>query len=255
MRMACHCYESPTSTGLYGGYPSACNTRNFLTDTTWRERLATGEMPFDTSELGGTQATFPAKMVKEVTFGAADVYESCPSAGAGWGDPLEREPEVIAGDVRFGEVSPEVAESIYGVVVRGDFSVDSTQTEALRAATREARLTWPVTQRLATAPARSAAGQLVAYHGDKASFEAIGGEVYFRCGCGAVIAPAKENWKNYACTSATEAHDLGPRITLHAELEVNRYACPVCARLLDVEVKRRDEPALFDVEITTRGAA
>ena len=31
-RFACHCYESPISTGLFGGYPAACNTRRMLKD-------------------------------------------------------------------------------------------------------------------------------------------------------------------------------------------------------------------------------
>src|SRR5207253_7335027 len=46
------------------------------------------------------------------------------TGGGGWGDPFEREPELVLQDVLRGLVSPESAERDYGVVVRGDEVVD-----------------------------------------------------------------------------------------------------------------------------------
>jgi N-methylhydantoinase B len=40
------------------------------------------------------------------------------TGGGGWGDPFEREPELVARDVARGLVSPEAAERDYGVVIR-----------------------------------------------------------------------------------------------------------------------------------------
>ena len=40
------------------------------------------------------------------------------TGGGGWGDPFEREPELVPQDVLRGSVSPESAERDYGVVVR-----------------------------------------------------------------------------------------------------------------------------------------
>jgi N-methylhydantoinase B len=42
------------------------------------------------------------------------------NAGGGWGDPFERDPELVKRDVRDGYVTVEGAERDYGVVVRGD---------------------------------------------------------------------------------------------------------------------------------------
>jgi N-methylhydantoinase B len=42
------------------------------------------------------------------------------TGGGGWGDPFEREPELVLQDVRRGLVSAESAERDYGVVIRGD---------------------------------------------------------------------------------------------------------------------------------------
>ena len=61
-----------------------------------------------------------------------DLYTSFSSGGGGWGDPLERDPEKVAEDVRNEIASDEAAREIYGVVVEKDFAVDSQATKDLR---------------------------------------------------------------------------------------------------------------------------
>ncbi len=52
--------------------------------------------------------------------------------GGGWGDPLEREPDLVALEIRQGLVTVEGARR-YGVVIGNDGKVDSAATAALRA--------------------------------------------------------------------------------------------------------------------------
>jgi len=52
--------------------------------------------------------------------------------GGGWGDPLERDPEAVRADVVAELVSREAARSEYGVVIRGDLSLDAPATRRLR---------------------------------------------------------------------------------------------------------------------------
>jgi N-methylhydantoinase B len=52
--------------------------------------------------------------------------------GGGYGDPLQREAERVAEDVRLGLITPEVARHAYGVVVDGKGAIDQTATEVLR---------------------------------------------------------------------------------------------------------------------------
>jgi N-methylhydantoinase B len=111
------------------------------------------------------------------------------------------------------------------------------------------RLSWPFAKTLADRPAKDAKGTRLALAGDRAALEKVGSRSYFRCDCGCCIAPADENWKPYARQSSASAAQLGPRISLHAELEAVRYACPECARLLDVEIKLKSDPALYDFEL------
>jgi N-methylhydantoinase B len=58
-------------------------------------------------------------------------------SGAGWGDPLDRDPEAVADDVRQGFVSHDAALASYGVVLDPDScEVDAEATTALRAGRR-----------------------------------------------------------------------------------------------------------------------
>ena len=249
LRMACHCYESPTSFGLFGGYPSACNRRRFVKNAGADAELAADRVPYDTAKLGGDLQNFPAKVSRPVEFTNRDIWESGPSAGAGWGDPVERAPEDVRDDIEMGFVSRDMARALYGVAFAADGTVDDAATNARRAEMKRERLSWPFAKTLADRPAKDAKGTRLALAGDRAALERVGSRSYFRCECGCCIAPADENWKPYARQSSASAAQLGPRISLHAELEAVRYACPDCARLLDVEIKLKSDPALYDFEL------
>jgi N-methylhydantoinase B len=60
--------------------------------------------------------------------------------GGGFGDPLARDPALVAGDVRRGVVTPDRAREDYGVVIGGGAAlVDVDATTELRAASRDTR--------------------------------------------------------------------------------------------------------------------
>jgi N-methylhydantoinase B len=62
------------------------------------------------------------------------------TGGGGWGDPLQRDPDRVARDVRWGKVSVSAAAADYGVVLAGDDRVvDKAETQRLRADMRAAR--------------------------------------------------------------------------------------------------------------------
>jgi N-methylhydantoinase A/oxoprolinase/acetone carboxylase beta subunit/N-methylhydantoinase B/oxoprolinase/acetone carboxylase alpha subunit len=68
------------------------------------------------------------------TIGRDTVYHHRMAGGGGWGDPLERDAEAVARDVRDEKVGLESAREHYGVVLRRDGSVDDEATAELRAA-------------------------------------------------------------------------------------------------------------------------
>ena len=68
---------------------------------------------------------------------AGEVIRIRTTGGGGWGDPLERDPELVVRDVVWRKVSREAALATYGVVLSGDdlddLGHDPTATAAERA--------------------------------------------------------------------------------------------------------------------------
>jgi N-methylhydantoinase B len=58
--------------------------------------------------------------------------------GGGWGDPLQRDPELVCEDVAEGLISAASARKHYGVVLRDGGSFDETATRRLRQRLRAA---------------------------------------------------------------------------------------------------------------------
>ncbi len=105
--------------GLYGGNPGApsCNLMN----------------PADSDERLDSKLT--------ITMRSGDIFRHELAGGGGWGDPLERAPDLVLKDVRNELLSPERARTDYGVVVdTGHWIVDDAATDRLRADIRVMRV-------------------------------------------------------------------------------------------------------------------
>jgi N-methylhydantoinase B len=63
---------------------------------------------------------------------AGDMVRIETAIGGGFGNPLERDPKLVAEDVREGYLPREDAEAAYGVVLDDALEVDEAATEALR---------------------------------------------------------------------------------------------------------------------------
>lgn len=85
----------------------------------------------------GTQ-TIVGNKVEDVAIEAGDVLHFITWGGGGWGDPLERDPELVGKEIRQGLVTPAGAKA-YGVVADGEGVVDAAATEKLRAEIRAGR--------------------------------------------------------------------------------------------------------------------
>lgn len=85
----------------------------------------------------GSEQWLPAKC-EGIKVNEGDLLYFNTWGGGGWGDPYERDPELVRADVARGLVSAEGARR-YGVVIAGDGAVDGAATEALRTQLREER--------------------------------------------------------------------------------------------------------------------
>jgi N-methylhydantoinase B len=86
---------------------------------------------------GPSERTLPG-LVDDEQLAAGTLVRIDTTGGGGWGDPLEREPALVALDVLQGKVSREAAHADYGVVFVLD-ELDADATTALRESLRAAR--------------------------------------------------------------------------------------------------------------------
>ncbi len=109
--------------GLFGGRAGRC--------AALLVRRAGDQRFRDFTDAFGTAS--PSKL-SGVVLRAGDVVRIESAGGGGFGDPLEREPELVLADVREGFVTREAAGREYGVAIGADDGVDLEGTAALRRA-------------------------------------------------------------------------------------------------------------------------
>jgi N-methylhydantoinase B len=85
----------------------------------------------------GTREVLPSKC-HDVPVAPGDVLHFVTWGGGGWGDPLQRDPALVATEVRRGLVTADGARR-YGVVLAADGGVDDGATSELREQLRAAR--------------------------------------------------------------------------------------------------------------------
>jgi N-methylhydantoinase B len=97
--------------GLFGGLPGSVNLA-FINE--------------------GTESQRELKAKEALELSKNDTYTTYPSGGGGWGDPMEREMDMVRMDVKNGLVSLENARKLYGVELMDDYSVNYEETARLR---------------------------------------------------------------------------------------------------------------------------
>src|SRR6202046_3822835 len=100
------------------------------------------------SAAAGSRAAVVAPAAGEPVL-AGQIVRVVTTGGGGWGDPLEREPDLVQRDVIEGKVSLSAARDDYGVVLNADggkerFAVDEAATAALRGKLKAARTKEPL---------------------------------------------------------------------------------------------------------------
>lgn len=134
--------------GLFGGYGCPAYPLGKIKGVNVFDTLKTEPelVKFSMVELMNEQAIPGAKYIMQdagMNFEQChegEVYMICQGAGGGYGDVLERDPELVMKDVEEGLISPELAAKIYRVEFdRRSLAVDAEATKAARATEREAR--------------------------------------------------------------------------------------------------------------------
>lgn len=133
------CWQVPPN-GAFGGYPGTASRFTLTNGAGVDELLAQGRIPVSAEELDTPPQALQGKQFGMLV-GPGDLVTLRSGGGAGYGDPLEREPAAVATDVRAGILTVEAAEVAYGVVVQGG-EVDEHATTARRDRIRADRRAW-----------------------------------------------------------------------------------------------------------------
>lgn len=129
----------PKTPALLGGYPGSRGETKVRHDTDIHDRLVSNELPEEIDTLGGTEIQTVGKG-DPISLSDESVVEWWWGSSSGYGDPLDREPERVADDVRAGSVSRDHSQKIYGVVLTPEGEVDQSATETRREEIRQERL-------------------------------------------------------------------------------------------------------------------
>ena len=133
------CVAFPSNGGINGGFPGSASRHLIRRNSNVRELIAMGRMPQRLEDVSGKIELLNAKC--QTTQAQEDFYEITFFGGAGFGDPLDRPPELVKADVTKGLVSREAAFGLYGVVLdTRSNGVDAAASEARRREIRCQRL-------------------------------------------------------------------------------------------------------------------
>jgi N-methylhydantoinase B len=234
------CWHVPPA-GVFGGYPGSASAFRLASGAEVDKTFRTGVMPKDVDELGA-----PARMLTSKTLGLnlrpGDVFIQEEGGGGGLGDPLERDAEQVAHDVRDGYVTRDVGQAAYGVIVTADGTVDAVLTDRERDGIRAERRGW---QRRGDAELRRIdQGIVLRPLQPSVGIAELGEEHVCVCErCRTILGSADEGFRANAALRETEAGarmaDIGGYCEPRVEppyVGLREYACPGCGTLLYVDV-------------------
>jgi N-methylhydantoinase B len=250
---------APSATGMWGGGTATTMRFTQIENSDVKAQFARRHIASEMDEIGGETIYIEPKATGIVQ-GSDDVVQIHYPGAAGYGDPLERDPKLVAADVDEAYVSPGGARRDYFCAVAegadGEWSVDEPGTAKLREEEIERR------RASANAPGETGAAPVTTGHGtvemgDAVRVELDGGSTVFSCRqCDHELGRDLLSYKDGAVFDERLLIDTVPGYIPGdseeaAELVLREHFCPGCLRRLDAEIVRRSDPSLVDVEIWT----
>ena len=233
----------PAGRGLSGGHPGAATANVILRGANVRELFAQGRIPTSVEEI--TAVSEEVQLPKTVApLGNGDFLLGIQASGSGYGDPMRRDPALVARDVGEGLVSERFAGTVYGVVVR-DGVLDAAATEHERERLRRERLDAAAYRTGATIE------RARVLHPVCDTIEAVeaGSERRLRCTvCHRDLGGHADNPKRAGVMRELALDALSPHnARCLPDYVLREYSCPGCATAFASDVVRRGEPLLDEV--------
>lgn len=243
-----HGVEQPPSSGIGGGYPGGTAQYGLVRNSDFWKLIEAGTTPQTLEDLEGRLEMPPPKVVTQI--GLADAFNCVYPGGGGYGDPLDRDAELVVADLLRGLVTFEAAWALYGVVTDASGLLDAVGTEQRRSEIRKARQSTGTGSGMAAAGGTELAGRPM---GEFLEMVDAGGSTYVRCRrCRTVLSPAGENYKDRVGVGEYPLSRGGPQIAPGRDdgrFVLREFYCPGCWSLLEVETNMKGEPFIWDMEL------
>jgi N-methylhydantoinase B len=243
---------------MMGGYPGAVNVYKFQRESNIGEMFNKSTLPADIAEVGGREEILGLRQ-QNFTQKASDVYSVLWTGAGGFGDPLERDPALVAFDVTENmAVSIPAAKQIYGVVIANDGTCDVNATQALRSQLHQERMKHPrgenapVLRQLSGKKLQQPTANLCV----RLDSEAPPNErKRWSCvSCATDLGSVKENYKHGCAMQTLPITASNPHVGdylryIDDEPVFRQFYCPGCGRLIENEIARFDDELLVDIEL------
>ena len=236
----------PSSFGLMGGHPAGPNAFFFKKGTDIKERFDRSDMPSDIEDISGED--YPIQLRDSFVQTDVDVYAVSWCGGAGFGDPLNRDPASIQHDLDERIVTRPAAEALYGAAFDDDGRVDPVGTTERRKQLRSARI-------VKGNPRPQSTDETLYEVSPVLAVRAGADEKHYACiTCDARLGPITENFKLHSAREDKPIEESNPLIGdpsryVDAKIWFRVFHCPNCGTLLDSEVAVGDDPLLHDMEL------
>jgi N-methylhydantoinase B len=241
--------------GLDGAPPSSGGMYWYAQDTPVVDALSRGEAPARPEELrsfapdGGIA---PSKRFDN-RLSPGDIFEVTPCAGAGLGDPVLREIDLVAQDVERGRLSAQHARDLYGAALDEQGRVDVAASQDTRAKLLLKRISAAPgegreVQRASSNAAilgRAVSTVLVVEH------EGARADVCTHCRC--VLGDGHGDYRAGCVELRVPLGDIDPRIFVPPLVHVDQdlfarsFICPGCGYALDGDICTGDDVPYRDV--------
>lgn len=250
--------------GLVGGMPASGGSMWAASETPIQDEFAAGRLPSSPAEVRALTADgyVPPPKKYDNPLSVGDVFELMPTPGGGYGDPLLREPDLVARDLASGSVSERQMEEIYGVVLdgEGEGTVDVEATATLRAAMFAHRVD----------SARQASGlpttegavvvEGLVLETVEVVRDAAGSRYYACSNCETALAASTAAFQDgcsvieFPLTSLDENLFLDPDTVVDDGIVVRMCICPACGHALDTLVAPAGRPSEWTVLLAAQPA-
>ncbi len=236
----------PAGRGLSGGSPGVAPSSTVLRGSNVAEIFASGRVPTSAEELTYEHRD-PQEAKQFTVLAPGDFVVGVGAGGAGYGDPLRRDPAAVARDVYDGLVSAEVALEVYGVSL-SDGGVDEAHTTAQREQVRQVRLSAAATAPVDNSGAAATSSERIHQVNDTIEAVRVGSDTALHCTvCGHRFCGYEEDF-----AAASVVRELPFTATVpgsahcRSDYVMREHSCPGCGTSVATDVQHVGEPALVE---------